>query len=580
MNAGTVHSVRRNTRMLALLSILVLLLTATLASAAPTGKSHKKSPSGKLSPEVAVAMEYAEAIAKGNRTKFARLDFSCQFRLITSHPSGVKRFPAEGDPWYDSCWQGLSDAHAPVLAREDVGMEVLWPTNGHLAFFRETLDHYPASAFVMEALGQSPPGSGLHLDPAGTAKTTAVSFRLRSDGRVIAVPTTLVKLTVTYQDPLTSPIAYAPGSYQFVSTTERPRLAMKAATLQWVVVSGLKRHGFPSDYAVVNLPVRELREGEDFQEAIPFTTEKSQIIPATAVWWQPTDVSGVLVAAAARAATFPELRDRVALLNRVLLIDPKQTEALTVLSRHLYEGILRQAGEAHNLSIKNPALAVALNEFYWNTYAQTTRTDLSLGMVMGGFDQPTTADYLYRMIPAMEKLAQVRPEQLDNRAHLGTAYRWNNDQLAAIATHEALVKDIPAERTAARAQALIELAWSRINQVAWNRRMEDPQIQMAHDDAAEAYKTSDLPVDKFMAAYTMAYSMLYMPSRDNKSILERLTDAKQWYDKIPNATPAEWQYMLGSEQMKAVLDADPAFQPLLAASAQEAVASSSATSAP
>jgi hypothetical protein len=393
-----------------------------------------------------------------------------------------------------------------------------------------------------------------------------VSFRLRPNGKTIAVPATLVKATVTYQDPLISPITYAPGSYQFASTTERPKQSLRAVTVQWVVVSGLKRHGFPSDHAVVNLPVTELREGRDFQEAVPFATHRSQAVPASPVWWQPGDVPGILVAAAARAATFPELRDQVALLNRVLLIDPRQPEALTVLTRHLYENILKQAGTAHNLHIKNPALAVALNEFYWNTYAQTTRTDLSLGMVMGGFSEPTTADYLYRMIPAMEKLAQVRPEQLDNRAHLGTAYRWNNDQRAAIATHEALAKDIPPARTAARAQALLELAWSRINQVAWNRRMEDPEIAMAHDDAAEAYKLADQPVDKFMAAYTMAYSMLYMPNRDNKGMLEHLTEAKQWYDQIPNAPAAGWQYMLASEQLKAVLDADPAFQPLLAAS--------------
>jgi hypothetical protein len=546
--------------------VIFLFTTGTFAFAAPTGKSHKPTNSKKPSPAVTAALQYAEAVAKGDRVTFAKIDFACQFRLVAGAPSGVKRFPPDGDPFYESCWQQVTAAHAPVLKREDVGMDVVWPSNGHLVFYREALDHYPASAFVTDALGLSPPGPGLHLDPAGTASLPSVSFRLRPNGRTIAVPATLVKLTVTYQDPLTAPLAYAPGSYQFTSTTKRPQRVLKAVTVQWVVVSGLQRHGFPADRAVVNLPVTTLREGEDFQEAVPFATERSRMVTGSPVWWTPTDAPGLLVAAAARAATFPELRDRVALLNRVLVIDSNQPEALTVLSRHLYEAILKQAGTAHTLHIKNPALAVVLNEFYWNTYAQTTRTDLSLGMVMGGFAQPTTADFLYRMIPAMETLAKVRPEQLDNRTHLGTAYRWNNDQKAAIATHEALVKEIPQERVAARAQALIELAWSRINQVAWNRRMEDPEIQKAFDDAAEAYKTAELPVDKFMAAYTMAYSMLYMPSRDNKGMLERLTDAKQWYDQIPNGSPAGWQYVLESEQLKAVLDADPAFKPLLAAS--------------
>jgi hypothetical protein len=535
------------------------------ASAAPTGKSHQPTKPTKVSPAVATAVQYAEAIAKGDRASFAKLDFACLYRLVAAQPRSTKTPPA-GNPNSDSCWKDLADAHAPSLVREDVGMEVMWPSNGNLVFYREALDRYPASVFVMDALGLSPPGTGLHLDPAGTTAMPSVSFRLRPNSRTIAVPATLVKLTVTYQDPLNSAIGYAPGSYQFTSTTKRPQRALKAVTLQWVVVSGLKRHGFPSDSAVVNLPVTTLREGEDFQEAVPFATERSRVVDGSPVWWTAGDVPGVLVAAAARAAAFPELRDRVALLNRVLLIDPNQPEALTVLSRHLYEAILKQAGTAQSLHIKDPGLAAALNEFYWNTYAQTTRTDLSLGMVMGGFTQPTTADYLYRMIPAMEALAKVRPEQLDNRTHLGTAYRWNNDQNAAIATHEALVNDIPQERVAARAQALVELAWSRINQVAWNRRMEDPEIQKAYENAAEAFKTAELPVDKFMAAYTMAYSMLYMPSRDNKGMLEHLTEAKQWYEQIPNASPSGWQYVLESEQLKAVLDADPAFKPLLAAS--------------
>jgi hypothetical protein len=559
------HTHRRRMLVSSMASVIFVFMIVTHVSAAPTGKSHKQSKRAKLSPAVATAVQYAEAISKGDRATFAKMDFACLYRTVAANASGGKGLPS-GESSSESCWQQLADAHAPILHREDVGMDVVWPSNGNLVFYREALDHYPASAFVMDALGLTPPGTGLHLDPAGTATIPSVSFRLRPNGRMIAVPATLVKLTVTYQDPLMAPISYAPGSYQFTSTTKRLQRSLKAVTVQWVVVSGLKRHGFPSDAAVVNLPVRTLREGEDFQEAIPFATERSRMVAGSSVWWTAGDVPGVLIAAAARAAAFPELRDRVALLNRVLLIDPNQPEALTVLTRHLYDAILKQAGAAHNLHIKDPALAVALNEFYWNTYAQTTRTDLSLGMVMGGFAQPTTADYLYRMIPAMETLAKVRPEQLDNRTRLGTAYRWNNDQKAAIATHEALVNDIPQERVAARAQALIELAWSRINQVAWNRRMEDPEIQKAFDNAAEAFKTAELPVDKFMAAYTMAYSMLYMPSRDNKGMLEHLTEAKQWYDQIPNASAAGWQYVLESEQLKAVLDADPAFKPLLAAS--------------
>ena len=548
-------------------AFILCLLLSHQGFAAPTGKTHQKTRPGAASPTVATALQYAQALAGGDRMTVARLDFSCQYPIVAAAASGLKSATPKSEPSSESCLQNLSAAHASALSRDDAGMDVVWPSNGPLVFYRDHLDRYPASVFVMDALGLSPPGSGLHLDPAGNKSIPSVSFRLRPDGRVVAAPATLVKIVVTYQDPLTAPLTYAAGSYQFTSTTKRPQRVLKAVTVQWVVLAGLKRHGFPMDHAIVNLPVRKMSEGEQFQEAIPFLTEESQVVPNSLVWWGPADVPGLLIAAAARAASFPDLKDRIALLNRVLLIDPNQPEALTVLSRDLYGSILKQGAAAHNVQIKDPALALAINELYWNTYAQTTRTELSLGMAMGGFAQPTAADYLYRMIPAMERLAKVRPEQLDNRTHLGTAYRWNNDQQAAIATHEALVKDIPKERVAARAQALIELAWSRINQVAWNRRMEDPEIQKAYDDAQEAYRTADLPVDKFMAAYTMAYSMLYMPNRDNRGMLEHLTEAKQAYDQIPNATPAGWNYVLAAEQLRAVLDADPAFKPLLAASA-------------
>jgi len=205
-----------------------------------------------------------------------------------------------------------------------------------------------------------------------------------------------------------------------------------------------------------------------------------------------------------------------------------------------------------------------VNEHFWNIYAQGVRMDLSLGMEMGGFDKPTTADYLYRMLSAMQILAVVRPEQLDNHFRLGVAYRWNNDQEAAISTHQFLVKAIPVERRAGKAEALLQLAWSRINKVAWNRILDDSDIRAAYQDADDALSLADLPLDKFMAEYTKAYSLLFTPDRDNQALLERLTEAKRWFADIPGQTPEIWQFFLGAESLKAVLDADSIFQPILA----------------
>ena len=545
-------------------TLFIVAAMTVIEASSTSAVAAKKSKQAVTSAE-ATAQRYAEAMGAGNKVDVCRLDFACQYPLVAAAPHGIKSYPADSNPVYESCWQRLREAHASTLIRSDVGMEVLWPSNGNLVFFSEDLNRYPASAFVTDSLGLTPPGTGFHIHIVGSESLPSASFRLRPNGPIVAVPTTLVKLSVSYQDPLTAPVTYAAGSVKWTNTIKRTRRALKEITTQWVVLSGLKKHGFAGDRAVLNLPVTNgAVSGSGIQEKIPFVTETSRALPDSLVWWGPTDVPGLLTAGAARAATFPELRDRVAMLNRVLIIDPNQPEALMVLSRHLYAIVLREAFPFHKLTVRDPALALVVNEHFWNIYAQAARMDLSLGMEMGGFDKPTTADYLYRMLSAMQTLAAVRPEQLDNTFRLGVAYRWNNDQEAAIATHQSLVKAIPAGRRAGRAEALLQLAWSRINKVAWNRNFDDPDIRVAYQDADEALTLADLPLDKFMAEYTKAYSLLFTPDRDNQALLDRLTEAKRWFAEIPGQTPDIWQFFIGAESLKAVLDADPIFQPILA----------------
>jgi hypothetical protein len=544
---------------LSIVTAMTLIKTPS-ASAATVAKKSQAVTSAETT-----AQRYAEAMGTGNKVGVGQLDFACQYTLVAAVPRGIKTYPTDSDPVYNSCWQRLREAHAPTLARTDVGMEVLWPSNGELIFFSEDLNRYPASAFVTDLLGLTPPGTGFTVHIVGSTSLPSASFRLRPNGPIVAAPTTLVKLSISYQDPLTAPLTYAAGSVKWTTTIKRTRRALKEITVQWVVLSGLKKHGFAGDQAVVNLPVTSGSIfGSGKQEQIPFATETSHALPGSLVWWGPTDSPGLLTAAAARAATFPELRDRVALLNRVLIIDPNQVDALTVLSQHLYAVILREATPFHKLTVKDPALDLVVNEHFWNIYSQSVRVDLSLGMEMGGFDKPTTADYLYRMLSAMQTLATVRPKQLDNRFRLGVALRWNNDQEASIETHRSLVEVIPAEQRAGRAEALLQLAWSRVNKVAWNRILGDLNIRAAYQDADEALALADLPLDKFMAEYTKAYSLLFTPDRDNRALLERLTEAKRWFAEIPGQTPDIWNFFIGAESLKAVLDADPIFQPLLA----------------
>ena len=556
-----------------------IILTSALAAVtlgiidtafATSAKQHKPAVA-KKTPATVTASRYAEAIAKGDRVTVGQLDFSCQYRLVATSPARMKSHPPANDPSYDSCWQALKTAHAPVLNRDDVAMTVLWPSAGPLAFFGDELPRLPASAFVMDELGNSPPGTGLHLTVAKSQSIPAGSFRLKPNGKIIGVPTTLVFLTARYQDPLTSPVTYAAGVVKRANTIKRARAALKSVMTQWVVFTGLKKHGFPGDAAVFNLPVSAQPEASGMvPEQIPFTTQTSRALPDSLEWWGPTDQPGTLTAAAARAATFPDLRDRVALLNRILIIDPNQPDALSVLTRNLYAVFLREGKKSRELLVKDEALSLVVDEFYWNVYAQSIRMDLSNDMERGGSPQPTAADYLFRMLPALEALAKVRPEQLDNRFRLGAAYRWNNEQQAAIDTDEALVKDIPDGRKAAKAEGLLQLAWSRMHKVAWNRILDDPEINRAHGDAEASLAIADLPLDKFLAEYTMAYCMIFMPNYGDKAkLLHHLTEAKRWFDEVPGRSDEVWRYFLHSELLKAVLDADPSFQPILASAEKQ-----------
>jgi tetratricopeptide (TPR) repeat protein len=416
----------------------------------------------------------------------------------------------------------------------------------------------------MDRLGLSPPGGGLRVEPVDSAPIPEASFRMRPGAPLVSVPAAVVRLRVIYKDPITSPVTYAPEEYNLTATVKTTAQALKAVTLKWVVLSGLRKLGFPGDTAVLNL--RVAGPGGD---PVPFVTETGGYIPNSGAWWKPTDAPEVLSAALQRMAQYAEQRDRIALLNRVLIVDPGHVAALTILTGELYQTLVNAGAAAHHVPIGDAALAVRFSELYWNAYAQASRIDISYPRNMIGKDgvaAPTPADYLYRMLPAMERLARLQPDDLENRIRLGNAYRWNNDPQGAIATHEAVLKVIPPERTALKARVLLELAWSRIAKVAWDRMLDDPGLVQAYKEAEEAFKLTDRPLDKFTAAYTMAYSLAYMPNRDNHAMLEKLTEARRWYLQLAGASVDSWRYLLLNDTLKGVVEADPAFKPLLTAS--------------
>src|SRR5215216_2326291 len=151
----------------------------TVAAEAFAASPNKPKAGAAHSPALDTVRRYAEAIAKGDHITAGQLDFSCQYRFVSSSSKGLKAYPPASDPSYEACWQDLTAAHAPPLKRTDIGMEVLWPSTGPMVFYGDDLPRLPASAFVMDALGNSPPGSGLHVTVAKSHPIGNGSFPIR-----------------------------------------------------------------------------------------------------------------------------------------------------------------------------------------------------------------------------------------------------------------------------------------------------------------------------------------------------------------------------------------------------------------
>ena len=101
---------------------------------------------------------------------------------------------------------------------------------------------------------------------------------------MVAAPATIVEMKVAYKDPLTSPVTFAPGLLtKLTNVVKSPKQALKQVTIQWVVLSGLRRLGFPVDIAVVNLPAAGPGE-----LVVPFVTETGGYEMNSGVWWRAT----------------------------------------------------------------------------------------------------------------------------------------------------------------------------------------------------------------------------------------------------------------------------------------------------
>ena len=547
----------------------VLMLGLVGAGTADPSRAAEPVPAERGQAVVQAVRDYAHAVAGRDFAGVAQHDFVCLLKMVEAGATGEGQFLPDSDPVYSWCWDRLVQAHAEVIQSRDLALDELWPGVGKLVNYRdfkrfeiaETSAYQRApSFFVMPQIGDMSEAPGFTLEVLDTAPLPHASFQVPGSDHMVAVPTTLVRVRVAYPDPMTAPAANGPGQQDWVVPYKKPIHPVKAVTVKWVVMSGLLQHGFPVDAAVLNMPLTS-----SMGTPIPFVVDPGGFEQHSTEYWSPKEAQAALTAGLARAKTLPTRRERISMLNRILVVNPLHVEGLQAISAELYNGLLEFGARTHGVPVESGPLYQAFNALYWTIQSQTDRMDISLEMEMGGKLDPTPADYLYRLIPAMETLVDLQPGDFETRLKLAMAYRWTNDQLTAIMAPQQLLSELPTDQPDMRARVLMALAWSRISKVAWNRHFDDPDIVQGYKEADEAFTLASDPLVKFSAAYAKAYSLVFRPKRDNQAIFELLQEARRWYQQVPGATTQSWVFLLQNDTLKGLVETDPTFHSLMTA---------------
>ena len=371
-----------------------------------------------------------------------------------------------------------------------------------------------------------------------------------------------VEVRVSYPDPLTAPLALRPGEVWWANGVLRRYGPIKEVTVRFVVVSGLRKLGYPVDQAVVNeaLPGAPVQVGIHYgrlpQTSDPGGRQNEEVknrlgagglVLGSARWWDRKDARQVFAAALARAEQMPRASERARLLTRLTLIDSADPALHIVIADDRLRAFLREGLTKSGISGPDEAVATKLAELYWNLQAQTWRQELT-EVAIG---HSPAAEAFYQAIDSFERVTVGGQATPEGRRQLGALYRWNNDATSALAAHEALLNGT-APGGALHGRLLSELAWDRIQWLSWERRYDHPWLEQARQEAEQALEQVEAPVDKLVAAYALVLVEALRVPRESARLQDRLQTVKTWHDRIAGAVGI-WPYLVGNDVVKALL---------------------------
>ena len=99
---------------------------------------------------------------------------------------------------------------------------------------------------------------------------------------------------------------------------------------------------------------------------------------------------------------------------------------------------------------------------------------------------------------------------------------------------------------------LSEVAWDRIQWLSWNRRYDHPWLAQAHEEAKEALRLSESPLDKLIAAQASLIIEALSVPRDQQRLQASVQLSRSQHDQILGITGV-WPHLIGNDLVKSMV---------------------------
>ena len=541
----------------------ILILLASSAELFSPSLSHATSTSAKSGKGLdQFVLQYVQALAHSQINIWAASDLGC---LNRARQAAGGNTPQVSTEVAQDCWNDTLHGHTSMVMQQaesgvfnatgrGVGLGLLH--DRHRA--TENWKEYPPAVFV------SPPI--ILKDHAPIPRTAVVrtsplhptTLSHIKGTELVSLQSQAVDVRILYPDPLTAPLALRPEEIWWVNGAQRRFGPVREVVARFIVVSGLRKLGFSTDRAVMNevlpdaplIPTTQygLRpdNGRKFDQANPAQRLlKGELVPGSARWWDRTDAEPAMRTALDQA-THLSAEERTGLLTRLLLIDPDHAKTHGLRGDDSYHEFLKRGVAKGGLASRDESALQRIAELYWTIQAQTWRQELTA--VAEGYEP--AADALYRAMASYESVVQQHQATPEQRRRLGTVTRWNNNPIAALELHEALLRDTTVG-TVEYGKVLAEIAWDRIHWVSWERRYDHPWVQQADAEAEQAAAILVHPYDKIHVHYAQVAIESLMVPRNPDHFQHRMQLVKQDLDLIP-AVKGLQGHLLANDLVKAL----------------------------